>query len=126
MNHDLLVEVMKLDTKSLIYSKERAVTFNEAVEELREAYDEELGLDTGNSHALMSTYENPLQDSLYERWARVYQEKQIFKYWKVPFTEWLNQPRWKMAVQIRIADERARVEDEVARNIIEEDKNKKG
>lgn len=120
MKHDLLIEVMKLDTKELFYSKERAVTFNEALEELREAYDNELGLNTGDCHALMSTYENPLHDTLYERWARIYQEKQIFKYWKMPFEDWLKQPRWKMAIQIRIADERARVEDEIAKKVIED------
>lgn len=126
ITHEGLVQAMSLDTKELFRGNTRAVTYNEAVEELREAYDVELGLNTGNCHVVMSDYENPLHDTLYEKWGRIYQDADIYKHWKMDFNAWIAQPRWKMEIQIRIAEDRARVEEQIAKEISAENNVKKG
>lgn len=109
---------MSLNTRSLFKGGDVAVTYQEAVEELHEAYDTEMELDTGFSHVAMSPYESPLNDTLYERWCRIYQEKQIKKWWDMDIETWIDQPRWRMDIQIRIAEERTRAEEKVAAGIL--------
>ncbi|MGL5397259.1 MAG: hypothetical protein ACRDBQ_18580 [Shewanella sp.] len=65
-----------------------------------------MGLNTGYHHVGVSSFEDPIRNSLYELWMKAYIREGVGEVFKTPFDRWLEQPRWKLMMQLRLIAER--------------------
>ena len=92
---------MNINTSPLFKSGgKRAVQYQEANHELTSAYDEGNGFDTGRHNISMSVQENPIVNSLYSGWYRIYIRENVYKRTGETFHVFIDKPRWLIDMQL--------------------------
>lgn len=90
-----------MDTSGLIHQ----ITDLEAQVMVREAYDEDFGLDTGIFGVGMCEEEKLIAGSLWEHWAMEYKRCRIWETWHINFDDFMNRPRSNMQMLCRLGME---------------------
>lgn len=109
---------MKLDTTGLFKRRDLlAVTYQESHDELLASYDKTLGLDTGRHNIGMSDFEDPTNASLYEIWMELFVRERMEHHFGYNFTQFLDQPRWKILLELKVAKQRNKDEHALAEAI---------
>lgn len=127
MPSDQIITTLKLDTTSLFKQRStRPITYQEAHNELLEAYDATLGLDTGESHVGMSEFENPVMGSLYEIWYATYLREQIGEHFRLSFDEFLDRPRWQIMIMLEAVRRRMAILNKDIQQQIDDNKEMRG
>ncbi|ANZ50480.1 hypothetical protein STRATTON_55 [Erwinia phage vB_EamM_Stratton] len=112
-----------MDTTSLFKQRStRPITYQEAHNELMEAYDATLGLDTGENHIGLSEFENPVTGSLYEIWYATYLREQIGEHFRLSFDEFLDRPRWQIMIMLEAVRRRMAILNKDIQAQLEENK----
>ncbi|ANZ50232.1 hypothetical protein PHOBOS_42 [Erwinia phage vB_EamM_Phobos] len=113
-----MINTLKLDTTSLFKRRDhRAVTYQEAYDELMASYDQSVGLETGRYHVAMSFQEDPLANSLYQIWVETFIREDVYKYMGMNFQQFLQQPRWLIDMQLKAIKRRHQDETALANEI---------
>lgn len=93
------------------------MTYQEAFDELMASYDASLELDTGRFHVGMSSQEDPLANSLYQIWVETFIREDVYKYTGLNLHQFLDQPRWKIDMQLKAIKRRHQDENALATEI---------
>lgn len=90
-----------MDLSSLFKNRTgKPITYQEAHDELLEAYDEAIEHFVGNDHVGISDFEDPLNGSLYQLWLDTYIREQIGERFHLSFDEFLDRPRWEIGMML--------------------------
>lgn len=98
-------------------STHRPITYQEAHNELLEAYDNVMGFETGPAHVGMSREENPLWQSLLEIWSETYAREKIWDIYHVDFDTFLDRPRYEIQMMLRNSERLRKLQGQVAANV---------
>ena len=90
-----------MDTTSLFKQRStRPITYQEAHNELLEAYDRTLALNTGDHQVGLSDFENPVYGSLYDIGYATYLREEVGENYRMSIDEFLDRPRWQILLML--------------------------
>ena len=90
-----------MDTTSLFKQRStRPITYQEAHNELLEAYDRTLALNTGDHQVGLSDFENPVYGSLYDIWYATNLREEVGENYRMSIDEFLDRPRWQILLML--------------------------
>lgn len=114
-----MLATLRLDTSPLFKDESctRAIEYNEVNSELLKAYYEAQGIEEGKYGVEMSIDENPVENSLYKYWTKVYFREMVLKHTGETLDQFLDKPRWKIDMILEeikaINKEEARIAQEL-------------
>jgi hypothetical protein len=91
-----------MDTEALFrQSRGRPITYQESHDELLQAYDEVMGLDTYPCGVGMAYAENPLEGSLLSIWYETYARESVWDIYHIDFDSFLDRPRYEIEMMLK-------------------------